>query len=110
MPEPFQNSLIQNHIKVNFKKSSVYNNLHLKFLPQEVAVLRVLENRYSYGKGFGRKGIIKACEDIGCLVTEHEVREILKKFQKEKYVRVNKGRSGTYLTEKGNNIIKKLIL
>ena len=110
LPEPFQNSLIQNHIKVNFKKSSVYNNLHLKFLPQEVAVLRVLENRYSYGKGFGRKGIIKACEDIGCLVTEHEVREILKKFQKEKYVRVNKGRSGTYLTEKGNNIIKKLIL
>ncbi|WP_373080411.1 sigma-54 interaction domain-containing protein [Fusobacterium varium] len=110
LPEPFQNSLIQNHIKVNFKKSSVNNNLHLKFLPQEVAVLQVLENRYSYGKGFGRKGIIKACEDIGCLVTEHEVREILKKFQKEKYVRVNKGRSGTYLTEKGNNIIKKLIL
>lgn len=109
LPEPFQNSLIQNHIKVNFKKSSVNSNSHLKFLPQEVAVLQVLENRYSYGKGFGRNGIIKACEDMGCLITEHEVREILKKFQKEKYVRVNKGRSGTYLTEKGNNIIKKLI-
>ncbi|MDU1909781.1 sigma-54 interaction domain-containing protein [Fusobacterium sp.] len=108
LPEPFQNSLIQNHIKVNFKKSSVNNSSHLKFLPQEVAVLQVLENRYSYGKGFGRNGIIKACEDMGCLITEHEVREILKKFQKEKYVRVNKGRSGTYLTEKGNNIIKKL--
>lgn len=41
-----------------------------------------LRNRYSYGKGFGRKGIIKACEEIGCLITEHEVREILK-FQKK---------------------------
>lgn len=108
LPEAFQNSLIQNHVKVNVKKSG-NSSSNLKLLPQELAVLQVLENRYSYGKGFGRKGIIKACEEIGCLITEHEVREILKKFQKEKYVKVNKGRSGTYLTEKGNSTIKKII-
>ncbi len=68
---------------------------------REWAVWRVLGDLYPQGRGIGRQGLVRACGSLGVCLSEHEVREELRRFQGAGWLAVSQGRSGTRLTEAG---------
>lgn len=68
---------------------------------REWAVWRVLGELYPQGRGIGRQGLVRACGSLGVCLSEHEVREELRRLHGAGWLAVAQGRSGTRLTEAG---------
>ena len=73
------------------------------------AVWRALGELYPQGRGIGRQGLVRACGDLGVRLTEHEVREELRRLQAEGWLAVGQGRGGTRLTEAGYARYRELL-
>lgn len=68
---------------------------------REWAVWQVLGELYSQNRGIGRQGLVRACGNLGVCLSEHEVREELRRLQDAGWLAVGQGRGGTRLTEAG---------
>ena len=68
---------------------------------REYLVLRELGEVYGRGTGLGRQMLVSRCLSHGNAVSEHEVREILKKLDEMGLVLIRPGRGGSCLTEAG---------
>ena len=80
-------------------RSELEKNSGLKF--REYLVLRELGEVYGKSGGLGRQALVARCISHGNAVSEHEVREILKKLDEMGLVKIRPGRGGTCLTEAG---------
>ena len=67
----------------------------------EYQVLRELGEGYRESGGLGRRSIAERCSAHGALVSEHEVREAVKKLEAQGLAVSRTGRGGTRLTETG---------
>ena len=67
----------------------------------EYQVLRELGEGYRESGGLGRRSIAERCSHHGALVSEHEVREAVKKLEAQGLAVSRAGRGGTRLTEAG---------
>ena len=67
----------------------------------EYQVLRELGEGYRESGGLGRRSIAERCAHHGALVSEHEVREAIKKLEAQGLAVSRAGRGGTRLTESG---------
>lgn len=67
----------------------------------EYQVLRELGEGYRESGGLGRRSIAERCTAHGALVSEHEVREAVKKLEAQGLAVSRAGRGGTRLTERG---------
>lgn len=68
---------------------------------REWAIWQVLGRLYPQGRGIGRQGLVRACKSLGVPLSEHEVREELRRLLNQGWLTVAQGRSGTRLTESG---------
>lgn len=68
---------------------------------REWAVWQVLGELYPQNRGIGRQGLVRACGNLGVCISEHEVREELRRLQDAGWLAVGQGRGGTRLTEAG---------
>lgn len=68
---------------------------------REYLVLRELGGVYGSGAGLGRQMLVTRCLSHGNALSEHEVREILKKLDEMGLVLIRPGRGGSCLTEAG---------
>ena len=68
---------------------------------REWAVWQVLGELYPQGRGIGRQGLVRACGNLGVRLSEHEVREELRRLQDAGWLAVGQGRGGTRLTKAG---------
>ena len=67
----------------------------------EYQVLRELGEGYRESGGLGRRSIAERCATHGAVVSEHEVREAVKKLEAQGLAVSRAGRGGTRLTESG---------
>lgn len=74
------------------------------------AILEILQSRYQQQQYIGRKEISDLLLKKGIFLTEQEVRTMLTKLFSLGFVRITKGRSGTKITEMGEELLNKLIM
>lgn len=67
----------------------------------EWAIWQTLGELYPQNRGIGRQGLVRACGDLGVCLSEHQVRETLRRFLEAGWLAVGQGRGGTRLTEAG---------
>ena len=94
LPDVVKESRNRMQLRSELEKSS-----GLQF--REYLVLRELGEIYGKAGGLGRQTLVARCISHGNAVSEHEVREILKKLDEMGLVKIRPGRGGTCLTEAG---------
>ena len=76
------------------------------FDPKSRAVLLALGQAQG---PMGRKQIASHTEENGCLLSEQEVRHVRKHLEEQGLLFISRGRSGSRLTEKGKELVRKLV-
>lgn len=71
------------------------------------AVLEAIRVLNEIGKTAGRKHLIEVLSKTNFPISEGVLRNILTKLQESKLIVVKKGRSGSFLTDKGYNMIRR---
>lgn len=69
------------------------------------SILEILQSHYRQQLHIGRKGLSQVLIKRGIFMTEQEVRAILIKLAEFEFVRINRGRSGVKITEKGEALL-----
>lgn len=73
-----------------------------------VFVLEVLEKAYINRTRIGRRSIYEIAKAEEIFISEQEIRRILNHLEKFSAVDINKGRSGTVITEEGRSLLRYL--
>lgn len=79
-----------------------------KNIKKYVFVLNELKESYCKGKRLGRRSICKIASGRGIFISEQEIRKILADLEKCLMVEIQKGRSGTVITEYGTKVLDYL--
>jgi transcriptional regulator with PAS, ATPase and Fis domain len=75
---------------------------------ETVAILLALKrSRQERGNGIGRRGLARIIKEYRIDMTESEIRSRMKKLEEVGLVTINLGRSGTKISEKGVNVLKR---
>jgi sigma-54 dependent transcriptional regulator, acetoin dehydrogenase operon transcriptional activator AcoR len=74
-----------------------------------LAILEILHKRYQQQQYIGRKDLSELLMKNGIFLKEQEVRTILLKLAQLDFVRTTRGRSGTKITVKGEELLRKLM-
>lgn len=77
-------------------------------LKKYIFVLEELKNAYIKNKRLGRRSISEIAKYKNIFISEQEIRTIIINLEKYKMVEINKGRSGTVITDFGINTLKYL--
>ncbi len=109
-------------LPIDFKVSDdeeifvVEHELMLEFLEHAgnnikkyVFVLEELRNAYINEKRLGRRSISEIAKSKKLFISEQEIRSILNSLEKYKMAEINKGRSGTVITDFGIKILNHLL-
>jgi len=72
----------------------------------ESFILEELYTKYVNNERIGRRKLKDISRDKNILISEGQIGDILKKLENESYVKIGKGRQGSFITEKGIELIK----
>ena len=78
-----------------------------KRLPEFRFILEVLAESRQSGLTAGRSYLLERGKSAGMLLSQYEVREILATLERERCVKISKGRGGTRITEKGLSLLEE---
>lgn len=79
-------------------------------LKKYIFVLEELKNAYISNKRIGRRSISETARKKGIFISEQEIRAILINLEEYKMVEINKGRSGTVITDFGIKTLNYLLM
>lgn len=71
-----------------------------------IFVLEQLEKSYNNKIRLGRRSIYEIAQDKGIFISEQEIRTVLINLEKFSLVKINKGRSGSVITDLGKKMLK----
>lgn len=77
-------------------------------LKKYIFVLEELKSAYMNNIRLGRRSISEIAKNKNIFISEQEIRTVLINLEKYKMVEINKGRSGTLITDFGNKALKYL--
>jgi len=94
---------INDSYKMNVKKISMSQNIDDKRLKLEL--LKVVSKYSENGLGIGRQLMLKVLDENDILVSESKIKKMLNELKCDELIFSGKGRSGSYITEKGNDFL-----
>lgn len=100
----YETNCIQQDVLIEFLDKSSSNIKKYKF------VLEKLNEAYVNNKRIGRRSIFEMAKSQGIFISEQEIRTILINLEKFKMAEINKGRSGTAITETGIEALNHLLM
>ena len=71
-----------------------------------IFIMKKIKESNIAGKSSGRKGLAAECSKNNIILSEQEIRKILKDLEEIELIEVYKGRKGSVLSEKGRKFIK----
>lgn len=71
-----------------------------------IFIMKKIKESNIAGKSSGRKGLAAECSKNNIILSEQEIRKILKDLEEIELIEVYKGRKGSVLSEKGKKFIK----
>lgn len=102
LPDILKSGLEDGQLSGNHSKKTI------KFLglsDSQIVVLKILKDAENKSVFLGRKSISEEAKKYGILLSEQEVRTLIKKLKDGLFVEVIRGRKGTILTEKGREAL-----
>lgn len=82
------------------------NGVH-NFTAEEAFVLQALYRAYRKNRLIGRRAICQLASKENLMITEQEIRKLLKRLESRELVKVGRGRAGSRLTPKGIALMQK---
>jgi len=98
-------SNLQENNKNNINEFSIINELFNEDLTYQI--LKTIKFLNEIKKTAGRKHILESLRNRDIKITENYLRKSLKTFEKENFIVIKKGRSGSYITETGDKYLLK---
>ena len=77
-------------------------------MEREQGRLRKIDECCNRGESSGRQKLLEVCKQQEILLTEQEIRGILKKLEDLGFIEVYKGRRGNKISNKGREFLEKL--
>ncbi|MEI3282619.1 MAG: winged-helix domain-containing protein [Enterocloster sp.] len=72
-----------------------------------IFILETLAQGKKEGITAGRTSLVEEAKKKHILLSEYEVREILASMEQQGWVKIRRGRGGTRITQKGEDILQK---
>ncbi|GAA0179689.1 sigma 54-interacting transcriptional regulator [Clostridium sediminicola] len=98
-------------VSLYYEDKNIVNNIindRKIYTERYIFILNQLENAYIKKIRLGRRSLYKIANEKGFFLSEQEIRTILIQLEKHSLVKILKGRSGTIITLKGREVLKKL--
>ncbi len=112
LPPGFYQELqnVQNNFQIGMKDDErEFCKLAGKKYEEWLFVLKTLAWGKAEGNIVGRSFLVKEAQKKQVLLSEYEVREILTTMEQLGWVKIRRGRGGTRITKKGENVLQKEI-
>lgn len=74
---------------------------------KENILLKLIYNLEKDNQDTGRRSLLKAFKELYFYISENNLRDIIKSFEKANYITINKGRKGNAMTDKGVKFLKE---
>ncbi len=95
-------------IEEKLVKEKYYEEIFGKGYENLIFLLRKIDECSSKGESSGRQRLMEFCEKNEILLTEQEIRGLLKKLEELGFIEVFKGRRGNKISNKGREVLEKI--
>ena len=98
---------IYNHNSIVLNNNGSYNIAPYDDTAIQMLILKIIKDATQSFNGIGRTTIHMKLSELNIHIGEGRLRKIIKYLESQGLIKVNKGRTGTQITEKGLEVLKK---
>jgi len=98
---------IYNHNSIVLNNNGTYNIAPYDDTAIQMLILKIIKDATQSFNGIGRTTIHMKLSELNIHIGEGRLRKIIKYLESQGLIKVNKGRTGTQITEKGLEVLKK---
>ncbi len=106
--EYYESTADKIEIKKREEKENYYEEIFGKGYEESLFILEKIDECCNRGKSSGRQSLVEICKKEGMVLTEQEIRGILKKLEELGLIDVFKGRKGNKISTEGEKLLSKL--
>ena len=106
--EYYESTADKIELKKREEKENYYEEIFGKGYEESLFILEKIDECCNRGKSSGRQSLVEICKKEGMVLTEQEIRGILKKLEELGLIDVFKGRKGNKISTEGEKLLSKL--
>lgn len=106
--EYYESTADKIEIKKREEKENYYEEIFGKGYEESLFILEKIDECCNRGKSSGRQSLVEICKKEGMVLSEQEIRGILKKLEELGLIDVFKGRKGNKISTEGEKLLSKL--
>ncbi len=106
--EYYESAADKIEIKKREEKENYYEEIFGEGYEESLFILEKIDECCNRGKSSGRQSLVEICKKEGMVLTEQEIRGILKKLEELGLIDVFKGRKGNKISTEGEKLLSKL--